>query len=422
MKLSPLSIFPEYSASPAPEGSPTEKAHRRALLRGDLPDSFSHALYRLSPYRGCAHGCRYCDGRAEKYHVEGDFERDILVRDAVPSLLAAELPRLREAGMVAIGSGTTDAYQACEATAQVTAGCARELARHAATAPSGTGRLPVPALVMTKSALALRDLPLWSAVNQAAGFLLLVSISSTDEELREIMEPGASSFAERLALLRAYKQAGCPVGVLAMPCLPGLSDSEASLRRLYAACAEIGVDYLLPGGLTLRPGRQKELYLSTLALHRPELLPLVRELYREERPSGMPLAASLADFSRRLKPIQEEFGLPRQLPHAIHARLLPPWDSFHVLLLDMAELYAERGVSVAPLRQASARYDAWLLGLRRHFRRHRSLPSEWLPERFTSALDSGELAGILDNRRLARLASQVLAEGARFDYLRLKLT
>jgi DNA repair photolyase len=391
---------------------------RRAILKGGLPDSFTRSLYRVSPYRGCAHGCRYCDGRAEKYYVEGDFEKDIIVRKGVPELFEEELPRLRESGMIAFGSGTTDPYQPCEEAERITGRCAASLAGLQTQAGS---RLSLPALVMTKSAMVLRDLPLWSKVQEKAGFLLLLSLTSLDEELRELMEPGASSFAERLALVRRFKEAGCYVGILAMPLLPGLSDSETSIRTLYTECSGVGADFIMPGGLTLRPGRQKELYLATLGASRPELLPRVRALYAAERPSGSPTLSSQRELHARVAPIRREFAMPWLLPHAIHARLLPPWDSFRILLRDMAELYEERGIETSQLREAADRYDAWLLGLRSSFRRARSRPPEWFPERFEEAVTSEELGTILGNTKLASFAEEVLRDGARLDYVTLRL-
>ncbi len=62
----------------------------------------------------CGHGCAYCDGRAERYWVEGDFQRDIVARENIAELLRAELPRLRERAPIAVGSGISDAYQPVE--------------------------------------------------------------------------------------------------------------------------------------------------------------------------------------------------------------------------------------------------------------------------------------------------------------------
>jgi len=364
--------------------------------------------------------------------------------------------------MVAFGSGVTDPYQPLEAGLRLTGACAEALAaacgERSAPAESGrpaptaaapcatilskaaaqTGRgqgggesaelfesgpsaRPLPALVMTKSALALRDLPAWRRVNKAAGFVLLVSITSLDEELREAMEPGASSFAERLALLKAFKEAGCAVGALAMPFLPGLSDDVASVERLYEALAAVPVDFVMPGGLTLRPGRQKDFYVKALEAHRPGLLPSTLALFAEDRASGSPTAAARKELFARIAPIRMKYGLPYLLPHRVFARLLPPHDAFRVLLRDMAELYGERRVDTGALVKSAEAYDAWLLGLRREFRRRRSLPKDWLEERFAAALADGSLYRLLGNPRLASFSASVLEEGARLDFTTLKL-
>jgi DNA repair photolyase len=392
------------------ESPPKSKA--KLLRPADLPENFTRSLYKIAPYKGCAHGCRYCDGRAERYYVEGDFERDLEIRRDIPERLAKELPALRERGMIAFGSGVTDPYQPVEASEKITGACARLLVESSRA---------LPALVMTKSKLVLRDLPLWRALNESAGFVLLVSLTSLDEELREVMEPGASSFASRLETIRSFKAAGCAVGVLAMPFLPGLSDGTESIEELYGACSEAGVDFVMPGGLTLRPGRQKEFYLDALAAYRPDLVDSTRDIYREERPSGSPCAPAARDLFERIAPIKRSFGMPYLLPHKVFARFLPPHDALRILFRDMLELYAERGADTSALKKSAAAYDEWLLGLRRAFRRKRSLPDSWLEERFAEAVQGGEFGGVLGNERLLRFTEKVLLEGARLDYCSLKL-
>lgn len=388
----------------------------RLIRPADLPDNFTRSLYKIAPYRGCAHACRYCDGRAERYYVEGDFEKDIVDRPDIPDRLLADLPRLRESGMIAFGSGTTDPYQPREAELGITGRCAEILANY-----TGEGRLRIPALVMTKSRLVLRDLELWRRINEKSGFVLLVSLTSLDEDLRRRMEPGASSFQERLEVLRAFKAAGCGTGILAMPFLPGLSDGEASIRALYEAAAELEVDFIMPGGLTLRPGRQKDLYLDTISSFRPDLSPLLRDIYSEERASGAPRNSAMKDLADRIASIQKDYDLPWLLPHKCFARLLPAHDSFRILLLDMLELYRSKAVDTSRLRQSSRRYDAWLVAQRRIFRRSRSLDPSWLEGRLAQALNDGELGEILANDKLLAFSRKIINDGYYLDYASLEL-
>jgi DNA repair photolyase len=411
-------------------------ASRHALQKTDLPDNFTRALYKVAPYRGCSHGCKYCDGRAEKYYVEGDFEKDINCRNNIPTLLKQELRFLRESGMIAFGSGVTDPYQACEREEQICRNCAEILAvwnRHSTVSlhrkgaelfdcSEGAANPRLPAMVMTKSSLVQRDLAFWEDVNATAGFILLMSLTSLDESLRETMEGGASPFVERIKTLQRFKKAGCTVGVLAMPLLPGISDGNESIQQLYTACAQIGVDFILPGGLTLRPGRQKELYFSILKRFRPDLVHTTRNIYCKERASGAPSAAYSHPLNSRLAAIQRESGIPWLLPHRVYSRLLPPHDVLRILLQDMVELFSREGVKTERLQESAGRYDAWLLGKRHFFRRHRSLGCDWLGKEFSLLLNSGVLSRIISNPRLENLISCIFNENAILDYKCLQLS
>jgi DNA repair photolyase len=398
---------------PREKDSDFEKTKKPKLLKpADIPDNFTRSLYKIAPYRGCAHGCRYCDGRAERYYVEGDFECDIEVRRDIPARLANELPSLRERGMIAFGSGVTDPYQPLEAHEAISGACAKQLAE----SPRA-----FPAMVMTKSSLVARDLQFWRRVNERSGFVLMISLTSLDEDLRKVMEPGASGFAARLETIRAFKAAGCAVGVLAMPFLPGLSDNPDSIRLLYAACADAKVDFIMPGGLTLRPGRQKDFYLRALSQHEPALVESTCALYREERPSGAPIAAAARALYAKVSPIRREYSMPYLLPHKAFAGFLPPHDALGILFRDMIELYDDRSIETSALRKSAFEYDSWLIGIRRVFRRKRSLPDDWLEERFYEAVRDGELNRVLDNQRLAHFTAAVINEGARLDYSSLKL-
>jgi len=344
--------------------------------------------------------------------VEGDFEKDIEVRDSIPSRLESELSLVRERGIVGFGSGVTDSYQPIEAKEEISGRCARILAEAPRT---------LPAMVMTKSALPLRDLPTWKRLNERTGFILQVSITSLDEELQKRMEPGAASFADRLKLLRAFKEAGCVTGVLAMPFLPGISDSVDSIAALYAACVDAGADFIMPGGLTLRPGRQKQCYLESIRNWYPSIYTSTHDLYSEDRPSGSPIRAAIQPLFQRISRIQKDFNIPIQLPYSCYEKMLPRYDSLHILFHDMLELYGEKGIDITPLRRSTDRYDAWLISLRRMYRKKRSLPSDWLDERFSDAIATEELHGILDNPRLEGFINSLIREGALFNYTTLQL-
>lgn len=381
---------------------------RAALRRDNLSGSFVVAKYRFSPYMACGHGCLYCDGRAERYHVEGEFDRDIVVRENLPELLAEELPRLREAGVISIGSGISDAYQPLEARLQLMRRCAEVLALH-----------EFPVTLMTKSALVLRDLDLWKQVNARGGFMLLLSLVHPRDATRAVFEPGASTVEERLTTLRAFRDAGCATGVLAMPLLPWITDTPEATSVLYERVADSGVDWMMPGGLTLRPGRQKQFYLQRLSTYRPDLVGRYAKLYGENRSSGSPESRYARDLIIRLARLNQRHRIPAHVPHRFYRGKLHRYDELQVLLRHLLELYADRDTS--RLRKALERYGAWLADRKSEYNRRRSLDYAQLDAELLAADASGELAEVIGNERLAELLHRVLTENVVYDYLSRRL-
>ena len=408
---SPGAWGPERGAQlPMSAITPHPTTVKAALKRNDLSEPFLVGKYRLSPYMGCEHGCLYCDGRAERYYVQGRFERDIVVRSNLPELLARDIERRRERGFVVVGSGITDAYQPIEATEQLTRRCAEVLAE-----------ADLPVTVLTKSALAMRDLDLWARVQERAGFVLAVSLAFADERTRRVFEPRASTVQERLDLLRAFKARGCTVGVLAMPLLPLVADAGAQIQAVFEAAAAVPVDFIVPGGTTLRPGRQKAAYCGLLAAVFPHLLGPTLDIYREERPSGAPLAAYRRALHERCGHIQRAFGLPGLLPHRVYQGQLQRYDEIHVLLHHMRDLYAARGVDIRPLAAAIDRYGGWLEPRKRIYNRHPSWTYEALDDELRGHVRSGRMAQMLDNERLAAFLAEVVLDRRTLDYATLEL-
>src|SRR3990172_1299304 len=93
---------------------PHDRRVKCALRKAKLGEPFLASRFSFSPYMACGHGCAYCDGRAERYWVDGVFDRDIVVRTNIVEVLEAEVTRLRERAVVSVGSGISDAYQPVE--------------------------------------------------------------------------------------------------------------------------------------------------------------------------------------------------------------------------------------------------------------------------------------------------------------------
>jgi DNA repair photolyase len=380
------------------------------LRRRDRVDPYFVGKFAFSPYHACEHGCMYCDGRAERYFVEGEFDRDVVVRTNAAEMLDTELGKLRERGTVFIGSGVSDAYQPSEADERLMERCGRVLRDRS-----------VPVTLLTKSALVLRDIDIWSELNRRAGFLLMMSIVTLDDSLRAAVEPHASPIDERLETLTAFKALGIPIGVAAMPLLPGLSDSDAQVRELANRIATIGVDFVLFGGLTLRPGRQKSVFLETLRRSFPGQVPYYEKLYAEDRPSGAPLPSYSRDVHRRAAAIFKVAGLPTSIPHRLYRNRLPVYDEVDVLLQQMSKIYADQPAAVRRLLTAIERYGAWLQERKTLFNRRRRLRGSDLEGELRMLTDGSGLARILENAKLADFLRQVIVERMVFDPIRREL-
>jgi len=358
----------------------------------------------------CGHGCAYCDGRAERYWVEGEFDRDIVARTNVAERLDHDLARLRERAPVAVGSGISDAYQPVEARLGLMRQAAEVLLRRR-----------MPASVLTKSSLVVRDLDLWREVNAGAGFTLSVSLVFADDGTRKIFEPGASPVEDRVAALGAFKAAGCGVGVYAMPLLPWISDTPEALGRLLELCRGAAVDFVIPAGLTLRPGRQKEFFLERLAAAYPDLVHRYRDLYGEDRASGACRPAYGRDVSLRFARAVQAAGMATQVPHRVYRGRMPLYDELYVLLCHMVELYRQRGTATGRLQGALERYRAWLAEKKRAFNRRRSCTQEALEDELRAELATGRMEDLLGNGKLAAFLREVAIGRKVFDYVRLEL-
>ncbi len=383
---------------------------KKAIKTSVMAESFLCCRYSFSPYMACGHGCRYCDGRAEKYWVEGSFERDIVVRRNLVETLRNELARLRERAPIAIGSGITDSYQPIESTERLMREAALLLAEN-----------PFPVSVLTKSALVLRDVDAWSRVNARGGFALNMTIVTLDDEVRRTFEPGASSIGERLGALKAYHDLGCATGIYAMPLLPYLSDGEEDIRSLCAAAKEVGAGFIMFGGLTLRPGRQKECFMEELRRSHPDLVGPYEELYSEQRASGNSRWEYRNLLGRRIRDVMRDAGIPSLIPHWIYRTRMPLYDELYVLLLHMAELYGNRGARTEGLREATGRYAAWLTGRKREFNRKRRLRQEELEAELRGLFEAGSFAALLGNAKLDSFLRAVALDRQVFDYVTLKL-
>ncbi len=240
--------------------------------------------YSLNPYEGCSCNCLYCYIRGSKYGE--NMEEGLIIKANALEILEKQLQakaKKQEYGIVVVGSAT-DAYMHHEANYKMTEGMLKLLLKY---------RFPV--FISTKSTLITRDIELLKAIDEAAilpddlqhtlkrGVILSVSISSMDEKVYNMLEPGAAKPLQRLEILHQLKEAGFLTGVNAIPVLPFISDTEEGLEQIMSAAKTHGADYVLTGGLTLfgnAPADSKTLFYKFLERYDPGLVKKYDDLYR----------------------------------------------------------------------------------------------------------------------------------------------
>ena len=211
----------------------------------------------MNVYRGCTHGCIYCDGRSACYQMKHDFE-DIEVKRGAARILEAQLAKKRKPCMIGTG-GMCDPYIHLEEELRVTRECLELIDRY------GFGLA-----IQTKSARILRDLDLLKAINAKTKCVVEMTLTTYDEDLCRVIEPNVSTTAERFAVLETMRGAGIPTVVWMTPILPFISDTEENLRGLMDYCVRAKVYGILNFGfgVTLREG-DREYFYKKLDEHFP---------------------------------------------------------------------------------------------------------------------------------------------------------
>ena len=213
----------------------------------------------MNLYRGCSHGCIYCDSRSKCYQMNHDFE-DIEVKENALELLEAALRRKRKRCMIGTGA-MTDPYLPLEKNLGYTRKALLLIEKY------GFG-----VALQTKSDLVLRDLDILRRIDEKTKAVVQMTLTTADEKLCRIIEPNVSTANERFEALKALRDAGIPTVVWLCPVLPFINDTEENIRTILGMCVEAGVRGVLcfGMGLTLREGN-REYFYRQLDIHFPRL-------------------------------------------------------------------------------------------------------------------------------------------------------
>lgn len=240
----------------------------------------------MNIYRGCTHGCIYCDSRSKCYRFTHPFE-DIEVKRNAPELLETALRSRRKKCMIGTGS-MSDPYMHCEEELGLTRRCLEIILRY------GFG-----AAIQTKSDRILRDLDLLEAINAQAKCVVQMTLTTYDDALCRILEPHVCNTKRRIEVLAQMQERGIPTIVWLTPVLPFINDTQENIRQILEECVRVGVKGIIcfDMGLTLREG-DREYYYSALDKHFPGMTKRYIETYGNSYELPSPHAAALMALLR----------------------------------------------------------------------------------------------------------------------------
>lgn len=209
--------------------------------------------YNMNLYRGCSHGCIYCDSRSNCYRID-NFDI-VKGKENALQILEQELSKKREKGVVGIGA-MSDTYNPLEKEYELTRGALRLLLKY------GFG-----VSIDTKSDLILRDIDLLKEINSKNDVIVKFTITTPKDELAKIIEPRVCVSSKRLQAIKTLSDNGIFVGVMLNPVLPFITDKEEDIKELVTLASENGVKFIHTYmGMTLREN-QRDYYFKKLDEH-----------------------------------------------------------------------------------------------------------------------------------------------------------
>ena len=240
--------------------------------------------YNMNIYKGCCHGCIYCDSRSECYHVE-DFDR-VRAKENALALIGSELRAKRRKGVVGTGA-MSDPYNPFEKEHELTRGALKLINQY------GFG-----ISIATKSSLVTRDIDLLTEIARHSPVLVKLTVTAASDSLSSQIEPGASRSSERFQAIKELTDAGIFAGILMMPILPFIEDTEENIQGILEMAGESGAKFVYPAlGVTLRQN-QRDWYYQKLDGLFPGMSAKYRETFGNSYECSSPRAIELGRLIR----------------------------------------------------------------------------------------------------------------------------
>ena len=235
--------------------------------------------YKMNIYRGCSHGCIYCDSRSNCYHIDNfDIPKG---KENALTILENELSKKKEKGVVGIGS-MSDTYNPFEKEYEQTRGALKLLSKY------GFG-----VSIDTKSDLILRDLSLLKEINSKNNVIIKFTITTPNDELSRIIEPYVCVSSKRFEAIKTLTDNGIYAGIMMNPVLPFITDNKEDIKKLVKMAYESGAKFIHTYmGMTLREN-QRDYYFEKLDKHFKDLKEKYIKYYGERYNCAVPNYKSL---------------------------------------------------------------------------------------------------------------------------------
>ena len=303
----------------------SETEAKSILRKHKKIDSWFISHYGMNLYRGCTHNCVYCDGRSEGYYVEGQFGKDVAVKVNAVDILKRELDPKRKRtpfkrSFIMVGGGVSDSYQPLEKT--------YELTRRTLEVVRDYG---FPVHMLTKSMLIERDIDILKNINERSRAIVSFSFSSVDDAISAVFEPGVPPPGKRLETIKRFKDAGIACGMFLLPVIPFVTDSPELIEAAVGKASEVGIDFIIFGGMTLKEGRQKDYFINATKERYPDLAAKYQQIYTYSK-WGEPSKEYADAINTTFSAIAKKYRVPMRIPPALYRDILSENDRVVVML------------------------------------------------------------------------------------------
>ncbi|MDR0542256.1 MAG: radical SAM protein [Dysgonamonadaceae bacterium] len=257
--------------------------------------------YNMNLYKGCSHGCIYCDSRSDCYRIE-NFDTVRAKKDAT-DILENELQTKRNKGVIGIGA-MSDSYNPLEKQYEITRKALKLISRY------GFG-----VSIETKSDLIVRDIDIFKEISRRQNIIIKLTVTTSDDDLSRIIEPNVCCTSRRFKAIKQLSDNGLFSGVLLTPVLPFITDSEENIRKIIRLSYENGAKFIWSmGGVTLREN-QRIYFYSQLDKHFSGL----KDTYKNRFGDSYVCSSMNKKIPAILKHECEKYGLLYKMPDIIEA-------------------------------------------------------------------------------------------------------